>query len=979
MRNKDQLLLEDIYSSIYTSKEKESIFDFILENSSSNGIVVVNGPAIQKLIEVVKQMYFRGAPMEENDYGFNKGDYVFVTRYMDSMRLNDELPSNLVVSFIRLLKKYKTTQLPSLGYDYDSEYEEVKKALRESQKSSGVDDFSDSDEKIIIDHGNSSYGKVLVVFPSQPNPRKANAIVRKYCDEKGMQQEVNNFGKYDYPMYKVYQASKTVMNGYNIIPELAKKIAEELYPNVEIEERGIDSSVSPSKPKIKIVSKERTPYGEKLIINLGNNQMVSKKVYAEIKSKGLTPRYLGYQSTPSGSWRLLMTNTKEAFDVLKPYFEKELDISVLENHFAQQESSTEEDETQESQEDSNKYNIIVDYIGENSIKITTDFRTTPPQYKDFFKQAVKYIFPDYTWDSTNYKYIIKGDFEQYVMLGGLLSENFNVDKLREVFDKMRKEDIIKLWRKKKLKTKQEVDDSIDNTFNESAFKLYNLQKEGVEFLYKNKYAILGSETGGGKTVQMIYAAELVNRETNLPVLIITLKRVQKQFVDEIVSVMGEKEKSEISTDPMVTKKWNVLYYDNFSSGKNLDSVIRHLSSKEYSVIILDELHKVKHATAKRSKNIEIVSSKAKSRWGATATISANKPQDVRNQLAIIGHPIGKMSEGRFKKEFSGMVPEGYNGAYIENPNFEERLIAAENLNKWLHLSGVYIRHSKSDMRAERSEKMPDLKIDQINTDSIKDKNNFENRFLSKVRSYEDPDLAISRLLAYRDLIASEKTDNTIQMAIDIIKKNYKNPENNYSASKVLIFTNFRESGDLLLQKANDMLSSMNPKFKAYSFLSATPKKELDMVKKRMEDPNSKILVMSMKMGGTGISFPNTFKTMIVNDYDWTPESVEQSEGRIYRINTNQNVDIIYNINEGLDKQLYDKVKKKMELAKIIQTYRKIYQQEKTTSKDSDALKKIVNAQKEMMRIKEEEKELANKYTPTLKESFKYFFGRTYLF
>lgn len=966
-----------------TNFEKfDDLFECLIEEESSSKIVIVNGPAIQKLIAVVKEMFFRGAPTEYNDYGFNKGDFMFVQSYIDTMRLNDELPSNLVVHFSRMLQKYKNTQLPSLGYDYEKEYPQIKLALQEALKAQGLNDFSESGDKIVMDYNNKSYGKILVVFPSQPKPREINSLAREFCEEKGIQKEVNSFGKYDYPIYKVCQASKTTLNGYQIIPELAKKIAEKLFPNVEIEEKGTSpsdssqDSTSSGKPKIQILSKEQTPYGEKLIITLGDDPSISKRVYFSIKSNGLTPKHLSYQRTPSGDWRILIPNKKESFDVLKPYLENDLDISELELNFENQSQENKEEEKPVGE--GGKFDLIVDRVGGNSIEISTDFRSISPEYKNFFKQAVKYIFPDYAWNSMNYKYIIKGDFEQYSMLGSILKDNFNVDKLREIVSNMLSDGDISQSRKKELKTQEDVDGSVDTSFDNSAFNLYRLQKEGIDFLYKNKYAILGSETGGGKTVQMIYAAELVHREIDLPIIIVTLKRVQKQFVDEIVAVMGDNERSEISIDPMVTKKWNVLYYENFSAGKNLESVMQHLISQEYSVIILDELHKVKHATSKRSQNIELVASKAKNRWGATATISANKPQDVKNQLSILGHPIGKMSEGRFKKEFSGMVPMGYGGAYVENPDFEERLIAAENLNKWMHLSGVYMRHSKEDMRSERSEKMPDINIDKVKSDSIKDEKEFNTRFKSKVRSYDDPELAISKLLAYRDLIATEKTDSTVKMAIDIIKNNYKNPENNYSSSKVLIFTNFRESGDLLLKKSIEELSKLNPDWRAYSFLSATPKKELEMVKSRMEDPNSKILVMSMKMGGTGISFPNTFKTMIVNDYDWTPEAVEQSEGRIYRINTNQNVNIIYNINDGLDSDIFDKVEKKKELAKIIQKYRKIFQDEKTSTKDSESLKKIVDAQKQMADLEKQEMDLVSKHTPTINESFKRYLKRLYL-
>lgn len=964
---------------------KTIIFNTLISEEADQSNIIVKGEAVANLISVVTELYYRGNPAHgRNDWGFNHGDYQYVFSVLSYLEDSkpDELPLSLVVNLINILYKYRRTQLPT-SYKYDEEKEklklEVEKAKQNVQSTQNTQDVSGQD-KIIFNYNDSQYGKIYVKFPSTPNVRKVNQLIRNYCKQIGMQEQEDQYGNFDYPKYKVYSKSKTDFDVFYIAPDLAKIIVQELYPNIAIQETGSQTtpaqpSDTPTLPKIEVLGIEQTAYGNKLKITLGENSFVARQVYAELKAAGHTPKIIGYVKDGE-NWKVLMVNDKNSYEIIKPFLEKRLDVSSLDAHFNSQEATPEETTGKYDVESEAQYQLLVDYVKDNQIKIGVNFKSTPSEFKDFFKQAVKYLFPDYGWDNSTYRYIIKGDYEQYVMLGSILKENFDVNQLRSTVMQMIQEGQIQPFREKTLDDQDSVSNSIDSSFENSSFNLYGLQKEGVNFLYKNKYAILGSETGGGKTVQMIYASELVYRETQLPILIVTLKRVQKQFIEEIIAVMGEEERQNISSDPMVTKKWNVLYYENFSAGKNLDNVVRHLSSQEYSVLILDELHKVKHSSSKRSQNIELIAQKAKNRWGATATISANKPQDVRNQLRIIGHPIGTMPEGRFKKEFSGMVPEGYGGAYVENPNFEERLMAAENLNKWLHLSGVYIRHSKQDMRSERDEKMPDLKIEKKVDDNIKEKSfDFTKELQTKIRSYDDPDLAISQLLAYRDTIATYKTNETIKIAVDIIKKNYKKEENNFSASKILIFTNFREAGNLLLEKATQALAELNPKWKAYSFLSATPKGELDMVKTRMEDHNSKILVMSMKMGGTGISFPNTFKTMLVNDYDWTPESVEQSEGRIYRINTNQDVEIIYNIDSGLDNSLYEKVEKKKELAKIIQTYRKIYQQEKTTSKDSAALKEIIKAQKELEKIEQQEKDLVIKKIPTVNEKFKGYFKK----
>jgi hypothetical protein len=115
--------------------------------------------------------------------------------------------------------------------------------------------------------------------------------------------------------------------------------------------------------------------------------------------------------------------------------------------------------------------------------------------------------------------------------------------------------------------------------------------------------------------------------------------------------------------------------------------------------------------------------------------------------------------------------------------------------------------------------------------------------------------------------------------------------------------------------------------------------------------------------------------MVINDFDWTPESAEQSEGRIYRINTNHPVNIDYVVADGIDKTIYDKVQKKRELAEIIQKYRKEYHEKD----DVEALKQIVKAQKDIAKIDQDMVKAINSELPgagkALEESFKSYVDR----
>jgi superfamily II DNA or RNA helicase len=654
---------------------------------------------------------------------------------------------------------------------------------------------------------------------------------------------------------------------------------------------------------------------------------------------------------------------------------------------------------------------FTDIPGSDKIKVKIPYYDLTKDESEFLKQHIIYILPNYSYDWNDYAYTTSGNYKQYFLLGQLLAKHgFPVDKLRKIVeDKIARGDIEVAQYEGKLDP--DFKGKIEQKLPESKFDLYDAQKDGIGFLYSRDHAVLGDETGLGKTVQLVSAAALKMQKTNRPTLIITLKSTQEQWKNEIVSVMGEQEASEISTDPRDPKKWTVLYYENFSSPKNvpqysmkrheqqgktyicadteedikkfytgiknsgfdasepvkthldkkpwcmvstkkaynavlIKSMMQKLLNANFGICIFDELHKIKRESALRTQNLTELLKDVPTRWGATATISANKPLDVQNQLKMIGHPLGSVKPGKFKKDFCGMEAKGYGGAYVEGTQ-ENQIRAAENLNKWLNLSGLYVRRSKQDIKD-----MPnlDVKTDETDLDLV----GFGKKFKEKVKKYKNPDLAVSQLIAARDIIASQKTDETTQRVAEIVSKNQDDPNNNFAASKIVVFTNFIEAGQLLTEKITQALKSINPEYYPLTYLSATKKAERQKVKKIFtDDKNAKVLVMSMKMGGTGIDFPNAAQNMIINDFDWTPEAAEQSEGRIYRINTTHPVNITYIVGNGQDAELFERVKRKRDLAVKIQKWRNEFQQLGDDPKADEKLEDIVQAQKENAKANEE--------------------------
>lgn len=972
----------------------------ILENNASD---LITGDVIKIVKSVFRTLFYTDDVAERNDIGMNSNDkkasYTLISNLEefgdDTIALSD------LYAVMRILSHYKNTQLR--GYDHIAEL--VRDLIKDRVK-----EIKSPDRKIVVDYNNAQYGKVLISFPDEIAPRslllkQINKVIEGVLESKNIPKEYDNYGNFKYPVFKYFSKNKNTLGDRQFYckPELIDPIVSTVFPNVPVEKIGQPEEKTTKEAEvvdpnvIKFLETVKTPYGDRHAIRLSSDFNKSRVVWNDAKEKKLTPKYINYDFD---SKRIMISGKDSDYSKLKAFFDGHgLSTSELDNLYDLSKIETKI----ESEENDQTQGLIFTNLPKNSMGIAYIRNGNSDASKEFLKQLIQYVFYDYKWDSVNYRYIVDGDFSQYSLFRDIL-ERFkydeNVKQLESLIkEKVSTKNLIKTPKEGELDKKMEsdIDNNLDTLYPNSRFELYDLQKEGVKFLLSRKYAILGSETGAGKTIQLIYAADLATKKSDDPILIITLKATQMQWVQEIVDVLGEQERNKISTDPMDIRKWTVLYYENFSAGKLLQERMYNLKKGNFGLMILDELHKVKHEKSNRSANIADVSANIPIKWGASATVSANKPLDVKNQLKMLDHPLGHIPDGKFKKNFAGMILKdisikksrepisddgeeegvgfddsyGSRGkAYVDGP-LEMRLEAAENLHRWLSLMGVYIRHSKKDMREARGEKMPDLKIDTVSTPINKDV--LKQLMDKKLSSYVDDDLEISKLIAFRESIAKLKVPKTVSETLEIIQNNQKDKAHNYAKSKVLIFTSFVESGQLLHALLTLHLQQINPKWKAHTYLSSTPKHEIKNIKKIMEDKDSKVLVMSLKMGGTGISFPNTFGNMIINDYDWTPESIEQSEGRIYRINTVQDVNIKYVLAEGTDENLYEKVQMKKQIAEIIQTYRKDYLD---SIGGKELLTKIVGLQKQLGSLDSDIKNLeAGAIGSTLTESFSNFFNQ----
>ena len=163
---------------------------------------------------------------------------------------------------------------------------------------------------------------------------------------------------------------------------------------------------------------------------------------------------------------------------------------------------------------------------------------------------------------------------------------------------------------------------------------------------------------------------------------------------------------------------------------------------------------------------------------------------------------------------------------------------------------------------------------------------------------------------------SGKTEKLLDLTTSIVDNN----------EKVIIFTQYKEMGHILEKIMFDEYGK-TPLF-FHGSLSRTQREE--MLEKFEKDLNEKIMILSLKAGGTGL---NLIQAANVIHYDlwWNPAVEDQATDRTYRIGQNKNVMVHRLINIGtFEEKINEMIKSKKELANIA-----VYEGEKIITELSD--------------------------------------------
>ncbi len=437
------------------------------------------------------------------------------------------------------------------------------------------------------------------------------------------------------------------------------------------------------------------------------------------------------------------------------------------------------------------------------------------------------------------------------------------------------------------------------------------QKRGFEWLYKNTALGFGSliadDMGLGKTLQVIAALLKFKEEKRL--------ETEKALVIVPTSLLSnwrrEIEKFAPSLSACVyhgaSRDFQPEKYDvTLTSYGIVRSETEKFKKTKWFAVIVDEAQNIKNTV--------------------TAQTKAVKALKASTFIAMTGTPV----ENRLSEYWSIMdfANRGYLGSLKKfQENFAKPIQMTRDhqaLDKFKKVTGPFLlRRLKSDKTIISD--LPDkIENDQLCALTKEQAAVYENTVAAALKTIEDTGENFARQgLVLQMILALKQICNH---PAQYLKKGSDSPELSGKAvlmlsllenileggEKTLIFTQYREMGDLLVK-------FIRQKFGAETLFlhGGTSRKGRDeMVESFQTGRASKVFILSLKAGGTGLNL-TAASNVIHYDLWWNPAVEAQATDRAFRIGQQKNV-MVYRLITGntFEERINDMIRSKRELANL---------------------------------------------------------------
>lgn len=423
-------------------------------------------------------------------------------------------------------------------------------------------------------------------------------------------------------------------------------------------------------------------------------------------------------------------------------------------------------------------------------------------------------------------------------------------------------------------------------------KLYDYQRDGVEFIIANRNVLVADEPGLGKTIMSVTSI-LNDRANNLPCLVICPASLKENWAKEwqqwwkVASPDSPPLNIEIISGHGVSgqkrQKKNLpphrdIYIINYEIIDGERGWLDQLIAVGFKSIILDESHYVKNPKAKRTKSA-IQLSKTLPEDGLRILLSGtpviNRPAELIPQLMVIDRLKDFGGWKEFMKRYAGtFVSSGKRGYWDTS-----RPHALDELNELLQRRCM-IRRKKGEVLTDLPEILPRAFVT-VGIPNITEYKEAEKDIIEWLKN-EYPDdptrasaaeraKAIVKLNILRQLTSAGKSHISLDWIENFLE----------SGKKLIVFAYFKDAQQIIFDEFADD--------GAVRIAGGASKGSTQAAVDRFQtDPSARLLVASLGAGGVGHTLTAASDVLFI-DYGWNPAAMEQAESRSHRIGQTEKV------------------------------------------------------------------------------------------
>lgn len=440
-----------------------------------------------------------------------------------------------------------------------------------------------------------------------------------------------------------------------------------------------------------------------------------------------------------------------------------------------------------------------------------------------------------------------------------------------------------------------------------ADKLFDYQRQGVNFMCKVPSVIMGDDMGLGKTLQTITAIQELGANR---VLIVCPNSLKFTWYKEFEYWTGRKCHVVTSSNKKrVLQSFRegvlVINYESIWDRKTKE-VLPEIKNINWDITVYDEAHRLKNRNATHTKACKKI--KSERVFMLTGTPIENSPDELWSLLNLM-YPKTFNSYWRFVDQWCKTNVMRIGGREIKN------IVGCQDPQA-MHemLSPIMIRRLKKDVLHQLPDKLYKTITVELTPSDRRVYEELRDEMVTELSTGEVVITAnvLSQMLKLRQvaisaqLLSEEESKGRVKSSkLDAVEELVIN---NIDSHKLVLFTQFKSS----LKMMKNLLESHNIKCLEISgdISSEERQRNCDLFQ---TDDSYRVILCTIQTAGVGLTLTEA-DICVFLDKHYNPQLNKQAEDRLYRIGQKNVVQVISIIaNDTLEERIEDMLRRKSDM------------------------------------------------------------------